>query len=358
MKAIFSLFLCMITLLTCGNATAQDTTAMKNLTDNIVQPIMSNQNTPGIAVAIHANGQDYIFCYGVKDTQSQAPITANTIFELASITKVFTTSALGVLVGQGKMQVTDPIVKFLPSLVGTRGLPIDQVKIVDLATHTASFPRDTTDFGVSNSDEPGFMQALRNWQPTNPVSSQYLYSNVGFGLLGKVLENASGLDYQSMLTTDVLTPLGMNSTFVFVPANQTNNQAQGYNARGAAAPFYQPQFFYGGGALRTTAADMLQFLNANLGVKANVPASLQQALNYTHKSFYQVRPDFNMGLGWQRMTKSGNLLITKNGLNRGFTSFIGFAPNQKFGVVVLANKRDAMATKIGNQLLNALAGGN
>lgn len=354
MKYIFSLTLSLLALFSVNLAQAQDATSLKDTTDNIVAPLMSNKNTPGVAVAIHYQGQDYIYCYGVANVQTQAPVTANTLFELASITKVFTTSALAVLMEQGKIKLTDPINHYLPALVRTQNLPIDQVNVVNLATHTASFPRDITDFGVAKSDQPGFFQALQTWQPSAPISSHYEYSNVGFGLLGMMLENVSGMNYQRLLAQTVLTPLGMNNTFVTVPASKFPMMAQGYNAQNMPAPFYQPQFLYGGGALRSNATDMLQFLKANLGVANNEPANLQQALNNTQQPYYKVRPGFDMGLGWQRMSKTGILLITKNGMNQGFTTFIGFSPEQKYGVVVLTNQRNSLATKMGNQLLQAL----
>lgn len=356
MKNLVKILLLTVFLVSSG--TFAQGMSVRNLSDNIVNNIMSQQSTPGVAVAIFYQGKEYLFNYGVTRLQSTTPITSDTIFELASITKIFTTSALSVLVQQGKVKLTDPIATYLPALANTQGLPIDQVRIIDLATHTASFPRDITGFGADKNDQAGFMQSLKTWQPTTTIGSNYLYSNVSFGLLGKVITNASGQDYQTVITSAITAPLGMDSTFVTVPAALSANQAQGYNPMGNPAPVYQPGFLYGGGALRSSARDLLAFMEANLGVKANVPPDLQTALLKTQQSYYQVKPGFTMALGWQRMTKSGPLLLTKNGMNQGFSSFIGFAPDQKLGVVVLANKRDAQATKIGNQLLQGLLGSN
>ncbi len=329
---------------------------VRNLSDNIVNTIMSQQNIPGVAVAIFYQGKEYYFNYGVTNSQSATPVTSDTIFELASVTKIFTTSALSVLVQQGKVKLTDPISAYLPALANTQGLPIDQVTLLNLATHTASFPRDITDFGADKNDQTGFMQSLKTWQPQNPIGSNYLYSNVGFGLLGKVIANASGQDYQTLISNTITSPLGMKSTYVTVPTSLSANQAQGYGPMGNPAPAYQPGFLYGGGALRSSARDLLAFMEANLGVKANVPPLLQTALLKAQQPYYQVKPGFTMALGWQRMTKSGTLLLTKNGMNQGFSSFIGFAPDQKLGVVVLANQRKGLAAKMGNQLLQGLLG--
>lgn len=352
MKTILHLILVIVlTFTTPSYAQALD---VKQVADGIVTNMMNQQNIPGVAVAIYDQGHAYLFNYGVADNQTQAPVTSDTIFELASITKIFTTSALSVLVQQNKINLNDYIVLYLPMLATTHGLPIDKVKVLDLATHTAGFPRDITGFGASKEDEPGFMQDLTGWQPSTAIGSHYLYSNVGFGLLGKVLENASGEDYQTLITTNILSPLGMTNTFVSVPPAKEMYQAQGYGPRGMSVPAYTPGFLYGGGALRSSAKDMLAFMEANLGVKPNVPLTLQTVLLNAQKGYFQVKPTFTMALGWQRMTKTGNLLITKNGMNQGYNTFVGFAPNQKVGVVVLTNKRDGEATKMGNQILQQL----
>lgn len=329
--------------------------AMQSTINGIVQPALQSKNTPGMAVAVHYNGQDYIYVYGVANSENNTPVTKDTIFDLASITKVFTTTLLGISIQQGKIQLTDPIVKYLPALNGTQGLPIDQVKVVDLATHTASFPHDIDSFGVNKNDPSGLMKSLRTWEPPYPIGTKYAYSNISFGLLGKVVENANGKDFISLLNSNILSPLNMANTFIFIPSSKTSLQAQGYNAQGASVPAHQTGYYYGGGALHSSISDMLQFLNANLGVTQNLPPILASAIQLTQQQQFQVKPNFAIGLGWQLVNRNNNSFITKNGMDNGFTTFIGFSPQNKFGVVVLANKRDAMSTKIGNQILNQLA---
>jgi beta-lactamase class C len=338
----------------CALAQANPAINLQGIIDPIVQTSMQQTATPGIAIAIHYGGQDYFFNYGLANKQQNIAVNQNTIFELASITKIFTSTLLAISLQQGKIQLNDPIVKYLPALNQTQNLPIDQVKVVNLATHTASFPRDITDFGVAKTDQAGFYQQLAKWQPSNPIGSQYLYSNVGFGLLGKVLETANGQDFITLLNQGIVGPLNLSNTFVLVPADKTNLEAQGYRQNGEPAPFYTPNFLYGGGALRSSSADMLQFLDANMGV-GNVNSTSFSAMQLTQQSYVTVKPTFAMGLGWQRMFRNGNLFMTKNGMNQGFNTFVGFSPLHQYGVVVLTNKRDGNASRIGNQILNQLS---
>jgi beta-lactamase class C len=348
-------------LLTMVGATAQaqagEAASVKSIVDNIMQPHLAENNIPGAAVDVYYNGHEYQYFYGYANKTKRVPVRGNTIFDLASISKIFTTTMLALEVKQDKIQLSDPIVKYLPSLANTKGLAIDNVKVLNLATHTASFPRQVEKFGIDKNDEKGLMQQLKTWHPANSVGTRYLYSNVSFGLLGVVVANAAGESYIDFANQQVLSPLHMTNTLIQVPTTKAAQQAQGYDADSEpAAPFVSSNFLYGGGSLRSTSTDMLQFLKANLNIPTgNASPTLLSAMQFAQKAQYNIRPNFIMGLGWQRLKRNGELFVTKNGANVGFTSFIGFSPDKQFGVVVLMNAAQSKAGKVGNQMLNQLA---
>lgn len=338
------------------SAQAADNNAVVNrIVNNTVQPFLAKNQIPGVAVAIYYNGQDYYFNYGVADKSRNIPVTKDTIFELASITKIFVTTLLGVEVQAGKLSLTDPVVKYIPKLSNTKGLPIDQVQVVNLATHTASFYRQLEQFGIKAGNVKGFFNKLKTWQPKTPIGSHYLYSNVSFGLLGYVLVNATGEPLANLLRQNITQPLGMNNTYFTLPRDKLALQAQGYRPNNNPAPHYVPANFLGGGALRSSSADLLKFMKANLGIKVeNASPQLLSAMQFAQQPHFVVRPQFVMGLGWQRIKRGQQLLITKNGGNIGFSTFIGFAPSKQLGVVVLTNRAKGKASNLGNQLLNKL----
>ncbi len=353
----------LLTSITCITAHAEtsnapkndESTAVKNIVDTIMQKRMADNNLPGAAVDVYYNGHEYQYLYGYANESKQTPVTRDTLFDLASVTKIFTTTLLATEVKVGKVKLTDPIVKYLPDLSATKGLPIDNVTLLNLATHTASFPRTVEEFDVDKDDEAGLMQSLKAWHPSYAIGSQYLYSNVSFGLLGLVLANAAGQSYMDVLNQQVLAPLGMTNTMVYVPKTKSALQATGYNLKDNQTTFVSSTYLFGGGSLRSSPADMMKFLKANLNVPvANVSTTLLSSMQLAQQPQYTVRPNFILGLGWQRITRNGNMYITKNGANVGFTSFIGFMPKDKFGVVVLINKKQSQAGKIGNQILNQL----
>ncbi len=338
-------------------AQASEDKAVSQLMAKTAEPFISDKQIPGAAIAIYYNGQDYYFNYGFADKNKNTPITENTIFELASITKIFVTTLLGIEVQAGKLSLNDPVVKYIPKLANTNGLPVDNVQVVNLATHTASFPRQMEQFGVRKGNINAFFNRLRTWQPLVPIGSQYKYSNIGFGLLGFVLVKTTGEPLAQLLRENITQPLGMNNTYFTIPQAKLTLQAQGYHPNHTMAPHYIPANFLGGGALRSSAADLLKFMKANLGIKVEQASpQLLSAMEFAQQPFFVVKPHFVMGLGWQRIRQGHGLFITKNGANQGFNTFIGFSPAKKFGVVVLTNQAKSKATLLGNQILKGLSG--
>ncbi len=329
--------------------------SLEKLIAKTIGPQITKQQIPGIAIAIYYNGQDYYFNYGYADREKKLPVNQNTIFELASITKIFVTTLLAFEVNAANLKLSDPIVKYIPALANTHNLPIDNVQVINLATHTASFPRQMEQFGVNKGNIKAFFNRLKTWKPQTPIGSQYKYSNVSFGLLGNVLVHATGESLACQLRERITKPLGMNNTYFKLPQEKMALEAQGYHPNGTPAPHYAAANFLGGGALRSSAADLLTFMKANLGIKVEqATPQLLSAMQLAQQPHFVVTPKFALGLGWQRVQIKQGLLITKNGGNQGFSTFIGFSPSHKLGVVVLTNKAKANAAQIGYLILRKL----
>lgn len=325
------------------------------LVNNVVNPFMAQEQITGASIAIYYNGKEYYYNYGYADKNKKIPTTKDSIYELASITKIFVTSLLAIEVKAGTLKLSDPVVKYTPQLSGVQGQPINKVTVVQLATHTASFPRQMEKFGVRAGDVNGFFNQLKHWKPNAPIGTRYLYSNVSFGYLGYVLANAVGIPLPQLLARDLTNPLGLNHTYFDIPEKYQSFQVQDFNRAGKPIPSYVAKNFLGGGALRSSAADMMVFMKANLGIKPEgVSQKLIDALQFAQQPQFTVRPNFVLALGWQRVKRNNNLLITKNGGNPGTSTFIGFSPDKKLGVIILFNQGKSKATKLGNQLLNGM----
>lgn len=351
-RDVFVLSVFCITLLWINPASSQN---VNQLVPRIVKPFITQNQLPGIAIAIYYQEQDYYFNYGSADIQKKIPVTKDTIFELASITKIFVTTLLAMEVEEGRVKLSDSVAPYLPLSTNIRELPISKVTLMQLATHTSGFPRQMEQFGVDKGNVNDWFISIRKWQPGTPIGTNYKYSNIGFGFLGWILEQITGQNLPELISSNITNPLAMNHTFFKVPINFSDKEAQGYRPNQRKAPKYVAANFLGGGALRSSSADLLTFVKANLGIKVNqVSDKLLKAMQQAQQPYFRVKPGFVMGLGWQRMRHGKDLVIIKNGGNQGFSTFIGFSPENNLGVVILINQSKAKATLLGNRLLKIL----
>ena len=294
---------------------------------------------PGIAAAVYFKGKTYFFTAGVANKAAQTPITRNTIFQVDSITKTFTSTLMMLAIQKKLMQLSDPLVNFLPPQVKQSGGPINKVTLEQLATHTSSLPRFIR---MSKSQRRSFTNAgvyqfLENWQPTMPIGSTYLYSNLGYGLLGNAVANAFKQPFATLLHQYILTPLGMKNTFyIDVPAALVSQRATGYDEEGSATDYV----FWGtsspAAAIASNITDMSVYLKAQLGLGV-APSSLTTAMQATHQGYFQVSPNLVESLGWARVTVKGVTMVRKNGGSPGFASCMMLWPKHQSGIIILTN---------------------
>lgn len=317
--------------------------------DATIERIMKEKKVPGIAVAFVEGNQGFLFSYGVADETSRTPVTPNTLFALASITKVFTSTELALLISRKKTSLENPVTNYLPGL-DRSNFPINRVTLEQLATHTSSLPRSLPPAYTQRTlTYPKLINFLRTWQPDYPIGTHYLYSNFGFGLLGLVEENLGHQPYQRLIQRDILLPLGMNSTTLEMETGIKSHYAQRYSPEGKPVPKPSKAALPASGALWSTGSDMLKFLKANLGLDG--PKELLHAMQLAQEPYFKVRPALTLGLAWQKVQANGYLLIDKNGGIPGFSSYIGMVPTKKIGIVILVNKAKVNATKIGREIL-------
>lgn len=353
--ALVSTFLILHQSVTCQERSV-DINLDAHIIDDAISMFMRDTQAPGVAVALYYNGKPYTYNYGVADVEKKTPITADTIFEIASITKVFTATSLAWEVLAGRMKLQDPVIKYIGE-VPKNEYPFANITLLQLATHTSSLPKVPPSKSKKDKSpySPQEMLAwLKKWEPTNPIGSKYAYSNLGYGLIGYALATLSAISYEQIIAQEILQPLGMRSTFVTVPDSFKNHYATGYMKNGEEANNYPSTQWPGGGALRSTSHDMLQFLMANLGVKG--PSHLLQVMQFAQKGYFRVNDTLVLGLGWQRITKNHKLqLIDKNGGVSGFSSYIGMVPGKKMGIVVMTNRGKVRVATLGRLILERLS---
>jgi serine-type D-Ala-D-Ala carboxypeptidase/endopeptidase len=271
---------------------------------------------------------------------------AKTIFEIGSITKAFTAITLQTLVAEGLLKLDDRADKYLPN-----GLKLPEregraITLLDLATHSSGLPRLPENLKIQKNPYAKYgpsdlYECLKSTKLRRKPGEDYEYSNLGFGLLGHVLELSARKPYATVVREKLLLPLGMTNTVVTLSADHRARLAQGHDHKGAPTGNWDFDALAGAGALRSSAADMMRFLTANLQPERSPLANALTAAQKTHFRSKSRR----VGLGWHYLnTKDGLNVIWHNGGTGGYVSFLGFAPKEQLGVVVLSNYGDALAS--------------
>lgn len=330
-----------------------DEKAMARLERIVRERVDGKRSTGIVAGVVFPNGRTRVVAYG--DAGAGRRLDASSLFEIGSITKVFTTTLLAEMVERGEVKLTDPVARFLPARVRVpaRGR---QIRLVDLATHTSGLPRLPTNFKPEDPANPyadytveQLYTFLSGYTLTRAVGSKYEYSNLGVGLLGHVLALRAGTSYEQLLRERVLEPLGMTTTAIALTPELERRFASGHDARGEVVPHWDIPTLAGAGALRSTATDMLRFAAANLD---RDDGPLARALAATHASRRTIGPQLRIGLGWHILRPFDRELVWHDGGTAGFSSFIGLDKTRRLAIVVLSNSTASTVDDIGLHFLD------
>ncbi len=320
------------------------------------QYIDQEQQSTGIVVGVIEEKGNRIIAYGTLDQTTPRPVSGDTLFEIGSITKVFTALLLMQRAEQGNLSLEDPIAKFLPQSVKMPTRNGKAISLRNLVTHTSGLPRLPDNLAPTNVANPyadytveQLYAFLSSYRLPRDIGTQYEYSNLGAGLLGHILSLSTGVDYETLVKTQIAQPLQMHDTQIHLTAEQRSRFATGHNALGKPVPYWDLPTLAGAGALRSTANDLLKFLAANLAL---TPSPLRATLQKTHTIQQQTgTPGMAIALGWHSLNRTGSEIIFHDGGTGGFRSFIGFVKQKRYGVVVLSNSENNI-NDIGLHLLD------
>lgn len=284
-------------------------------------------------------------------------VGADNVFEIGSITKVFTASILADMVSRGEVRLDDPVAKYLPSSAHIPARNDRQITLLDLVTQSSGLPRMPSNFTPRDSTNPyadysvqQMYAFLSGYQLTRDIGATYEYSNLGMGLLGHTLALKAGTSYEQLVTRRILAPLQMKETAITLTPSLRARLALGHDGDGHVVPNWDLPTLAGAGALRSTAADMLTFLVANLD---STSSPLSRALQQTHGERHATdNPNLKIGLAWHILSRPAGKIVWHNGGTGGYRSFIGFDPARRVGVVVLCNNGNENVDDIGFHLLD------
>ena len=348
------------------------------------QAVMQEYAIPGMAIAVTVNGQRHFYNLGVASRDSGQAISRDTLFELGSISKTFNVTLAAYAQATGKLSLSDSPAKYLPQL---RGHALEQVSLLNLATHTAGgFPLQLPD-SVRDNDQ--LMRYFKAWTPEYAAGTRRTYANPSIGLLGVISARQLGMPYASALQDLLFPALGLQNSYITVPASRQPLYAQGYTRDDVPArlnPGVLADEAYG---VKSSSADMLHFVEANLAQGA-LDTPIKQAIAATHTGYYRLGA-MTQDLIWEQYSYpvalqallDGNasrmalethdvtpvqpplapqqaVWINKTGSTNGFGGYVAFVPSQRMGIVILANKNypNEARVKLAYQVLEALSEGS
>lgn len=320
--------------------------------------LVEDGETPGIVLGmLEADGTTRIVSWGSGGANAR-PLGPRSVFEIGSITKVFTGILLADMVERGEVSLSDPVAKYLPEGVRVPSRNGREITLLDLATHHSSLPRMPGNLTATASNPyPAYtfeeMYAfLATHELRRDIGAQFEYSNMAVALLGEALARRAGGTWDEVVRQRVLQPLGMNMTSTVVAGEMAEWNTQGHDEDGGVAPYRGWPNLQGMGALRSNAEDLLRFLAANTGPPTS---RLERVMRMAHEPRAAMGENGQIGLNWMMRKAGDQTIIMHGGATAGYQTHIAFDPDRGVGVVLLTNAAE-FDDDVGLDLLRRGAG--
>lgn len=318
----------------------------------------------GVTTGVVERGQRQIFCYGTAKPDS--------VFEIGSISKTFTALILAQMVEQGKVRLDEPVRELLPPGAVAKPASGPEITLVDLSDQHSGLLRMPDNFHPADPKNPYadydaklLYEFVAKHGVALPPNAPFMYSNVGVGLLGQALANRANLAYPALLQAEVTGPLGMRDTAIALTPAMQARFIQGYDGNHQPAHAWDLLALAGAGGIRSTASDMLTYLEAQLHPD-HLPAAaladpdgktLPAAIAMTHVVHAEVGGGMHIGLNWFRIDQTGS--YWHNGGTGGYSSYALFNPEKDFAVIVLSNTTvgpESITDRLGQHIAQRLSG--
>lgn len=324
---------------------------------SIIKRRVQEKRSAGIVIGLlEADGRARIIAWG-DPGPGRPPLDGNSVFEIGSITKVFTGTMLAQMTLEGRVSLDDPVAKYLPPTVKVPERSGIRITLGHLSTQNSGLPRMPSNFQPRDGKNPyadysqeQMYSFLSGYSLPRDPGAQVEYSNFGVGLLGHVLSRAANMSsYESLVQQRILAPLGMTHSAITLTPWMRDHLALGHDASGDVTPNWDLPTFAGAGALRSTAWDMLKFVAAAADTSRG---PLAGALAFAERPRAPMTPQMQIGLNWITRATPNDSVVWHNGGTGGYRTFAGVSPRRRVGVVVLTNSGGAGADDIGFNLLD------
>lgn len=351
-----------LTLLALASPLAQAADPLQAQVDQVIEPLMKAEGIAGMAVAVYANGQSHYFSYGVASKRERTPVSADTLFEVGSLSKTYTATLAALASAEGELDLYAPAERYQPALAGS---VLGKASVLELGAYSADclplqFPEQV------HTDEQA-LAFLRQWQAKAAPGTQRCYSNPSLGLFGDLAARASKQPFADLMTQGLLPRMGLRHTYLEVPADAQGLYAQGYDAQNRPVRVSPGPFADAAYGIKTSARDLLRYARLHMQPAELAPA-LRKAVTITQQGYFEVGA-MTQGLGWERYPYPASLqtLIdgndarmvrepqathrldpalprlpaawyNKTGSTNGFGAYVAFIPAEDKAIILLANR--------------------
>jgi CubicO group peptidase (beta-lactamase class C family) len=324
--------------------TATITSAPPTL-ERLTSEQMQEWSVPGVAVGILRDGQFDTWGFGVTSIETEQAVTGDTLFQIGSITKVFTATVIMQLVDEGRLDLDVPVRSVLPSFRLEDEAATESVTLRHLLTHTTGFFGDRfDDFGMGDNALTRAMAEFHTLRQYTPPGEVWAYCNTGFQALGAVIESLTEMTAEQAIRERVLTPLGLDRSFFFAHEAITYRVGVGHNRLPGkelevARPYPLIRAMNAAGGIIGTVGDLLRFAACHMG--DGVIDGEQVLSRDSMLAMQTVQTEAGLsdywGLGWSLDMIDGRIVAGHGGSTNGFRAKLSFVPDAGVALAVLTN---------------------
>ena len=333
---------------------------------NCAASLMKTERIPGAVVGVVFGNKDYCFPYGTVSIENPLPVTEDTLFKLASISKPFLATAAVVLVEKGVLDLDDPVKKYLPDLKLSDKSVQERVTMRHLLTHTAGWYGDYfNDFGRGDDALVKMVAKMAELPQLSRLGELFSYSNSGFFLAARVIEVLTGKPYEAAITELVFNPLEMRNSFFYAEEVMLHRFAMGHQRINGkvctAKPWGRPRSASATGGIICSVKDLLLFAKFQMG-DGELPGGKRllskESLRLLQEPTVEAFVNKKVALSWFCGQMDGIKVLSHGGGTIGQVCELRIVPSEKLAIAVLTNSEDggAVIWKIFNKAFEALLG--
>ena len=310
-----------------------------------VPQVMEKRGVPGVVVGIQHEGETRAAGFGVTNADHPLPVTDETLFQIGSITKTFTATAMMRLVEMGKLDLDATVRTYVPGFKVVDETASSRATIRHLLTHTGGWFGDFfDDTGAGEKALPEYVAAMADLEQLSPLGTTWSYNNAGFSLVGYVIEMVTGKRYEAALAELVLEPLGLQQSF-FDPGDVLTyrfavGHIMGDGGAEVARPWPLPRSAYPAGGITCTVFDLLRYARFHLGDGAAEDGTRllsPESMSLMQTTQAAVWKNETSGLSWFLKDVDGTRQVSHGGGTNGQVSQLTLIPEHDLAVAVFTN---------------------